>query len=698
MAIPCQNHLLIDQKESSTTSSRGTTRSVETRPLDGCSRRSTPRAALGPQRLWLTQYVEGLVGMGSLIRKHQLDGMFAIKKLEGHGARGMEKMTIKTCFVHLVSSEPADEAFTREFHRAGLRWATTAAAAGAIVYLIFLVISIALEGHSSSGIALRTALVAYLATVAVALWRGSDFCVRHYVPLVASTSAIALTGTVVLIAMQTGNPDFSPVLASPALMLGISLHYAVLRLPLGTAAIIGWLVAAAAMVWAPTVAGGSEVVRHAVYMAFANVFGMVFCNLVEKRERELYRQRKRSELAEATARIRQEASEEANKQKTRLIAAVSHDLRQPMTAALAHLEVVHSRLMRSDFDGAASAVERAQAAVSILGTTLDHLLTAARYDSGSEALCVRYLDLNDVLRDVYETYISEAERTGVRLRIRLPARQLFLETDARSITRVLGNLVSNAIKFSDFTRYSEPVVLVAARFGHSVCRIQVIDTGIGIDPDYIDSIWKPFLQLNGDERDRQRGLGLGLYLVRQIVDQLPGHTVSVRSRPGHGSTFMVTIPAVRVEHRPAVPDHLPTQPTHLDVSAINGAYLMVVEDDRDTRVALIELLETWGALTVAAPSFSKAEALIFESERIVDAIICDYRLSSGTNGIDAIAALRERLGYAPHAVLITGEPDIAPIRARAGPETTVLHKPFPPDSLARPLIRAVQAARQLEEG
>jgi CheY-like chemotaxis protein len=86
------------------------------------------------------------------------------------------------------------------------------------------------------------------------------------------------------------------------------------------------------------------------------------------------------------------------------------------------------------------------------------------------------------------------------------------------------------------------------------------------------------------------------------------------------------------------------------------------------------------------------------SDRLVDAIVCDYRLAGAVNGIDAIARLRDRLGYAPHAVLVTGEPDIAPLRARAGPETTVLHKPFTPESFATPLLRAVHAARVLEEG
>jgi CheY-like chemotaxis protein len=135
-----------------------------------------------------------------------------------------------------------------------------------------------------------------------------------------------------------------------------------------------------------------------------------------------------------------------------------------------------------------------------------------------------------------------------------------------------------------------------------------------------------------------------------------------------------------------------------DVSDLRGAYVLLLEDDRDTRLSIAELLCEWGVLVTAASTVSELATIDVEGERSIDAIVCDFRLAGGVTGIDAIAGLRARLGYAPHGVLITGVPDIAPLRARAGPETTVLHKPFTPEALAQPLLRAVRAMRMLEQG
>ena len=369
-----------------------------------------------------------------------------------------------------------------------------------------------------------------------------------------------------------------------------------------------------------------------------------------------------------------------------------------MTAALSYLEVVRNRLARNELELARGPTEKAVASLTMLGATLDHLLTAARYDSGTEALDIIYVELGPLLRDLYEGYITEAEKRGVRFRVRLPKQSLILTTDSRSVHRVLSNLIANAIKFTDPAGDGGGGVLVAARLRGDLCRIDVIDTGIGISPEHLDEIWKPYTQLNNVQRDRERGLGLGLFLVQRIVEQLPEHTISMASRPGHGSRFTLTVPAARLQSRPTG-GGLDVEPIEMpDVSDLRGAYVLLLEDDRDTRLSIAELLCEWGVLVTAASTVSELATIDVEGERSIDAIVCDFWLAGGVTGIDAIAGLRARLGYAPHGVLITGVPDIAPLRARAGPETTVLHKPFTPEALAQPLLRAVRAMRMLEQG
>ncbi len=581
--------------------------------------------------------------------------------------------------------------FIREFRGAALRWAGYAAFAGGLLFLTFAGVAAAGESHTSLMQVLRAAIAAMLFAVAYCMRFHVGVDAGNYVPVAAFSTAVALS-IVVAVPLLPGDPARNIAgQATPALMFALFLHYAFLRLPILVAAFIGWSLWLAAVVLFRSVLESSEVVRLGVYLAFANLLGMALLHLIEARERSLFLQTREALAAREEAHFRQLAAEEAGHQKTRLIAAVSHDLRQPMTAAYAYLDVTTSRLSRGDVAGAFDSAGSVRSALALLGSTLDHLLTSARYDSGTEGLDIKLIELRPLLQGLYETHIPDAEKRGVELRIRLPRQLPLLHTDARSIHRVLGNLISNAIKFNA-QRDGGGRVLVAARLRGDRCRIDVFDTGIGIAPESLPDIWKPYVQLNNAERDRERGLGLGLFLVQTIIEQLPGHTIEMASTPGRGSRFTVTLPAVRLDplpHRPQV-DAVPREEPAL--APLAGTRAVVLEDDRDTRQSIVELVGEWGVSAVAAASMSELLGRHLGGEGKVDAIICDYRLAGGTNGIDAIAGLRHRLGYAPPAVLITGEPDIEPLRECAGPDTVVLHKPFAPEALARPLLEAVVRA------
>ncbi len=595
----------------------------------------------------------------------------------------------------LADASDLESEFILEFRSAALKWAGYAAFAGGLLFLFFAALAALGQAHTTLMQMVRFAISAVLLTVGYCLWFSKGVNAKNYVAFAALASIAALATAVAIPVLPGQAAKDVATQATPALMFGLFLHYAFLRLPLLISTLIGWSVWLAAVVLSPFPLVSSEVARLATYVGFANLFGMLILYLIESRERNLFLQTRVAFLAREEARRRQAIAEEADRQKTRLIAAVSHDLRQPMTAAFAYLDVLRSRLSRDDLAGARGPAEKVQSSLAMLGATLDHLLTVARYESGTEALDIKVIELRPLLADLYAAYVPEAEKRGVRLRVRLPPQMPLLTTDARSIHRVLSNLISNAIKFTD-PREDGGGVLVAARFRGDRCRIDVFDTGIGIAPESVADIWKPYVQLNNVERDRERGLGLGLFLVQRIIEQLPGHAIEMDSRPGRGSRFTITVPATRLyAPSPLRPPELPPSVT-LDLEPLAGACVLVLEDDRDTRLSIVELLDEWRIDSTAAATMTELLARHGDSERMVDAIVCDYRLAGGTNGIDAIASLRGRLGYAPHAVLVTGEPDIAPLRARAGPETTVLHKPFAPEALARPLLKAVRAARELE--
>jgi signal transduction histidine kinase len=592
----------------------------------------------------------------------------------------------------------AERQFTAEYHEVALDWGVLAAVAIALVFLLFAIVSAATELYSWNAQLLRIVLALVLLFVAYRLHYHRQFCRRHYESIASACSVLTLGGAILLPQLPGGDPSVASTV-TPAVMFGLFMHYSALRLSLVRSATIGWSASVVGAFWAPMVVGGSEILRTFIYLSFANVIGMLISRLRELRERELFLQRREAESARCEARERAAAAEEANQQKTRLIAAVSHDLRQPMTAAVAHLDLLQSRLDRDDRAGAITQAGRAATAVGVLGETLDHLLTAARYDSGTESIRIETVDLAPMLRRLRDDYQPDARSRQLELRLRLPRRRVLVRTDVHSLQRVLGNLVSNGLKFTDRADRPGRGVIVRARYRDNRCRIDVVDTGLGIAPEHRDLVWEPYVQINNAERDRQRGLGLGLFLVRRIVEQLPAHRVTMHSRLGRGSRFSVELPAMTLAAPPVPP--LRGQPDDrqavLDRSALRGAYILFLEDDHETRLSLQELFDEWGLLYASGGTMRELLSSHEDSDRLVDAIVCDYRLPGGMTGAQCIEQLRERLGYAARAIVITGESDLDAVRARLGPDTVVLHKPFATSALAAPLVEAIESARVAEQ-
>lgn len=598
-------------------------------------------------------------------------------------------------------SRAADEAaFLAQYRDAALGVASYASAAAATIYLVFLGIAIASESYTREAVLVRLALAAYLGAAAYLVVRYRNFARKRYVAITAVSSIVALGGIVVLPNLPTTVGRPVSVDASPAIVFGLLLHYSLLRLPLHVSSIIGWLIGFAAALYAPTVAGGNETLRNFVYLAFVNLAGMAICRSHEQRERALFAQRNELEVARTEARERAAAAEEANREKTRLIAAVSHDLRQPMMAAVAHLDVLRHRLNAGELPAAVEQSRKAESSVAVLGATLDHLLTAARYDSGIEAIRLEWVDADLLLRQLRDSFAAAASGRGVTLRLLASRRRVLVRTDVRSLHRVLTNLISNAVKFTDGRTARRPCVLVTLRLRGDTCCIAVRDNGLGIAPEHHASIWMPYVQVNNAERDRERGLGLGLFLVRRIVEQLPGHAIAMRSVPGRGSCFEVTLPSLVTGDVAPPADEPVVEPAlgAVERADLVGAYVLLIEDDREARESLRDMLQAWGVLVSAGATLGEALDSDANSDRLLDAVICDYRLPGGENGLDCIERLGRHLGYSPGAVVITGESDVGRIRAAAPAGVTVLHKPFSPRSLAMPLLAAVRRARAIEAG
>jgi two-component system, sensor histidine kinase len=264
--------------------------------------------------------------------------------------------------------------------------------------------------------------------------------------------------------------------------------------------------------------------------------------------------RLRRMLAARRARIvgaeaREAGLRESVSHQARMVAAVTHDLRQPLAAASAHVGVLRARLEAGQLRAAQEQSERVGEALEGLGLALEHLLLAARCDAGVDKPCLVDADLAPVLKRVRDDHAALAAAAGLRLVLSLPATPLPVRTDPTAMGRVLDNLVSNAVRYAgEGNRGGRPgvVLLRGCHLGFE-CRIDVADEGPGIPPARQAAIWEPCVRFGtgGPERgaDDGRSLGLGLYLVRRLLMQLDGHRIALHSRPGRGTRFTLHLPS-----------------------------------------------------------------------------------------------------------------------------------------------------------
>ncbi|MDX5446434.1 MAG: response regulator [Zoogloeaceae bacterium] len=377
-------------------------------------------------------------------------------------------------------------------------------------------------------------------------------------------------------------------------------------------------------------------------------------------------------IDEATAELRQrkDEAERANSAKSRFLAAASHDLRQPMHA----LGLFISELSQCQLDAPARRLlSKVAASAEAMEDLLDSLLDISRLDAGVLEPNIRAFPLQPILERIAATQRAAAVESNVHLRIR--PTWAWCVSDPVLFERVLGNLVGNAVRYSP-----GGTVLVACRQRRHDWRIEVRDNGIGIPQQAQESIFQEFVQLQNPERARDKGLGLGLAIVRRLTDML-GHRLELRSAPGRGSSFAVTLPAGKVEDID-VHDEETREPGDL-----GGLCIAVVDDDPLVLSAMDNLLDSWGCDVIAAPDLNGLLERLELLAKTPQAVISDHRLARGTTGIDVIRTLRQRFGNELPAALITGDtgPDALGVAEREG--YPVLHKPVRPARLRALLNR-----------
>jgi CheY-like chemotaxis protein/two-component sensor histidine kinase len=302
------------------------------------------------------------------------------------------------------------------------------------------------------------------------------------------------------------------------------------------------------------------------------------------------------------------------------------------------------------------------------------VLEISRLESGFVQADYSAFDLAALVEETIAPCLVTAANQGVQVRRRWAgSRPILVRSDRHLLARVIGNLVSNAIKYSDPAKGERQAVIVGiVRFASRV-RIDVVDNGLGIPEEQWASVFQPFVQLHNAERDREKGVGLGLSIVNAVIPLLSEHRLDMRSTDGRGTRFSIDVPlapagsgeaAIVARPAAAAPD-------------LSGAYVLYVEDDALVRRSTTALLDSYGIRHEAVASYAELERVLPTMERPPDVIITDYRLPGGRTAEDvmklASATFEEQLPL----IVMTGEM----VSIGRGWTGKVLRKPVSPEML-----------------
>ncbi len=367
-------------------------------------------------------------------------------------------------------------------------------------------------------------------------------------------------------------------------------------------------------------------------------------------------------------RLALQSAETAIRAKTRFFASASHDLRQPMHT----LSLFGAALSLRNLDASSSEIVRQMnVALRSLASQMDALLDISKLDAQVVEVRPEVFSLGAWLGRLHQEFLPAAQRKHLSLSLICPE-HAFVETDPGLLERVVRNLIDNAIKYTP----SGGVSILAERLDE-VWRIQVQDSGVGIAPDEQARVFEEFYQVGNPERDRAKGLGLGLSIVSRLVDLLDLH-LDVDSRPGVGSCFSLSIAAA--ESRQAQP----AAGAVLGLGLVN-LRVLVVDDEEPVRLAMQALLGAYGCEVLLAGS--TREAMVCSLSHAPDIALIDMRLRGTDDGIATVRSLRSAMPALP-ALLISG--DTSPERLREAHEAglPLLHKPV----AAEHLVAAIEAA------
>jgi signal transduction histidine kinase len=418
------------------------------------------------------------------------------------------------------------------------------------------------------------------------------------------------------------------------------------------------------------------------------LFGMLtmFCFYVSKSALELIRtfeqsQRRRYEnerLVGALLERKREAeasrqeAEQASQAKSKFLATASHDLRQPLQALRLFSDALLDTAKEKDTVRLAGQIGKS---VNALVDMFDDLLDVSRLDAGIVEPRKQHFMLGLLFDRIYSDFapIAQAKNLSFQLPVCMDGQcspdnicNVVIYSDPFLLERMLRNLISNAIRYTD-----SGGVVVRCICLHRKVGLEVADTGIGIKAETIPHIFEEYYQADNPHRDRRKGLGLGLAIVRRI-ESLLECKVTVNSVAGVGSVFGFEVPMGNNSNLAQ-----PFVITHSQYD-LNGIVVALVEDDPDIREVSVDLLEQWGCKVIAGEFAEDVMRKLDIAKLRPDLLVCDYRLPQGMTAIHVIKRMRELWGSELPSVVLTGDTASETLHEIHDSGAILLHKPIAP--------------------
>ncbi|MBL8556606.1 MAG: hybrid sensor histidine kinase/response regulator [Phenylobacterium sp.] len=356
-------------------------------------------------------------------------------------------------------------------------------------------------------------------------------------------------------------------------------------------------------------------------------------------------------------RAQKSVAEQSSLAKSRFLAAASHDLRQPVHALGMFIGAMRShRLPRRTVD----LVDQMDVSIAALDGLFGSLLDISRLDAGVIESKPVALPVQPLLARICRELEPEAEAKGID--IVLAPTTAWVRSDPVLLERVMRNLIGNA------ARYTQKgwIIVGCRRRGRRFC-LEVRDTGPGIPTDLHEAVFEEFYQVGNPDRDRAKGLGLGLPIVKRLTAILD-HPLEMESRVGEGTTFRVLAP--RAAARAGAP--VPRRPAAGD---LRTGFILAIDDEQAIRAGMTALLESWGHVVIAAPGGDAGVAAL-KGRGAPDLVICDYRLRDGESGLEAVRKVRASVGVDVPAIIVTGETSPERLRQAQDSGHLLLHKPL----------------------